>query len=89
MSTRPYWRQQDRAGMADSNSILIAGWNDLSEDRNRDQEMERVKQGPSDHFWPYIQPSEVKSPNFQIPKMMNLPVIKANLGEVFCHLQCN
>lgn len=82
MSMWPYWRQWDSAGMADSYYILFAEWNYLSEDGNEDQEMEGVKQGPSDHIRPYIQPSEVKSQIFQVPKMMNLPVIEANLGQV-------
>lgn len=80
---------EQSAGMADSYYILIAGWNDLSEDGNKDQETEGVKQGPSDPIWPYLLPSKVKSQIFQIPKIMNLPVIEANLGQVFCHLLCN
>lgn len=75
---------EQSSGMADSYYILIAGWNDLSEDGNKDQETEGVKPG-SRPIWPYLQPSEVKSQIFQIPKMMILPVIEANLGQVFCH----
>lgn len=43
---------EQSAGMADSYYILFSGWNDFSEDGNKDQEMEGVKQGlvtPVDH----------------------------------------
>lgn len=48
-------RPWDYMGMADRGYILIAEENVLSEYVNRDQDMERVKQGFGDHTWPCVQ----------------------------------
>lgn len=74
---------------ADSYYILIAGGKDLSEDGNRDQEMERVKQGSGDHLWLCTQLSKVKFQTSQLHKVTNFCVIEVNLDQDFYHLQCN